>query len=104
MHAVQAASHGRLLWTADQIARAQRRWDDVGSKLEALDPREREVLDLVAEGLTNRQVAERLVIIQNTIQTHVHHILSQFGANNRIKAARVLARGANIHRTTREHH
>ncbi len=42
----------------------------------ALSPREVEVAKLVAEGLTNRQIAERLVISERTAQNHVQHILT----------------------------
>jgi len=93
VEAVRAAAHGRPLWTEEQIAQAQSWWDEVGSKLEALTERERQVLDLMADGLSNRQIAERLLLTENTIQTHVRHVLSKLAASNRVEAAMVLARG-----------
>ena len=48
-----------------------------------LTPREREVADLVAEGLTNRQIAERLVLSERTAQNHVQHVLTKLGLSNR---------------------
>ncbi|RYF61069.1 MAG: protein kinase, partial [Comamonadaceae bacterium] len=52
-----------------------------------LTRRERQVADLVAEGLTNREIAERLVISHRTAQGHVEHILSKFGFTSRAQIA-----------------
>lgn len=51
-----------------------------------LSPREREVLSLLAEGLTTAQIAQELVISSSTVKTHVHHILGKLGAANRVEA------------------
>jgi DNA-binding NarL/FixJ family response regulator len=48
-----------------------------------LSARESQVAMLVAEGLTNRQIAERLVISERTAQNHVQHILTKLGFTNR---------------------
>jgi DNA-binding NarL/FixJ family response regulator len=48
-----------------------------------LTAREREVADLIAQGLTNHQIAEVLVITRGTAANHVAHILSKLGASNR---------------------
>jgi DNA-binding CsgD family transcriptional regulator len=58
-----------------------------GGPLAALSPREAEVARLVAEGLTNRQIAERLVISQRTAQNHVQHILTKLGFTTRSQIA-----------------
>jgi DNA-binding NarL/FixJ family response regulator len=52
-----------------------------------LTPREREVLALVAQGLTNRQIATRLVISEATVKVHVRHLLEKLGAATRAEAA-----------------
>lgn len=65
-------------------------YDD--ARLAALSAREREVLDLVAQGLTNRQIAERLVISPVTARNHVSRILGKLGLDNRTQAAAWLAR------------
>ncbi len=49
----------------------------------ALTRREREVADLVSQGLTNRELAERLVIAERTAENHVQHILTKLGFTNR---------------------
>jgi DNA-binding CsgD family transcriptional regulator len=54
---------------------------------ESLSPREREVLELVALGATNAQIAERFMISEETVKSHVKHILHKLGAGNRTKAA-----------------
>ena len=47
--------------------------------IDELTPREREVLSLMAEGLTDRGIAERLYLTQNTVETHSRHILAKLG-------------------------
>jgi DNA-binding NarL/FixJ family response regulator len=49
------------------------------SPLDELTPREREVLALMAEGLTDRGIAERLYLTPNTVETHIRHILAKLG-------------------------
>ena len=55
---------------------------------EQLSPRERDVLRLIAENLTDRQIAESLGISSRTVATHVSSILHKFGVRNRSEAAR----------------
>jgi DNA-binding NarL/FixJ family response regulator len=52
----------------------------------ALSPREHEVLELMAQGLTNRQIAARLWISDPTVKTHVSHILAKLGQSDRTQA------------------
>lgn len=55
-----------------------------------LTPREMEVLELIGEGLTNQQIAERLVIEIGTVKNHVHSILDKLNVSNRGEAAAYL--------------
>ena len=54
-----------------------------------LTPREREVLSLVVEGLSNPQIAERLTVSRSTAKAHVSNILSKLGVSNRAGAIEV---------------
>lgn len=65
-----------------------------GSKpgLEALTPRELEVLEELATGATNKEIADRLVIAENTVKIHVHNILDKLDFSNRHDAARFARR------------
>jgi DNA-binding NarL/FixJ family response regulator len=62
--------------------------------LAELTRREREVLDLVAEGATNRQIGSRLFISEKTASVHVSRILTKLGATNRQEAAAIARRSA----------
>jgi DNA-binding NarL/FixJ family response regulator len=50
-----------------------------GSSLATLTDREREVLELMAEGLTNSGIAQKLVLSQRTVEAHVGHVLEKLG-------------------------
>ena len=52
-----------------------------------LTPRELEVLQLVAEGLSNAEIASRLYIVEGTVKNHLHKILEKLHLENRVKAA-----------------
>jgi ATP/maltotriose-dependent transcriptional regulator MalT len=56
-----------------------------------LTPREREVLTLLAQGRTNREIAQDLVISETTAKVHVRHILEKLGVRNRTEAARLVS-------------
>lgn len=58
-----------------------------GSPLQDVTPREREVLRLLAEGLTNREIAERLVVSEHTVHRHVTNILRKLELPSRTAAA-----------------
>ncbi|MFE3759338.1 protein kinase [Nocardia tengchongensis] len=61
--------------------------DVPGAGATTLTKRERQVADLVAEGLTNKQIATQLVIALRTVDAHVEHILAKLGFNSRAQIA-----------------
>ncbi len=63
------------------------------SEPDALTAREAQVLELIAEGLSNGQIAERLFISRKTVSVHVSAILRKLGAASRTEAARLLLSG-----------
>jgi DNA-binding NarL/FixJ family response regulator len=65
------------------------------AQLDALTDREREVLTLVADGLTNDEIARHLYISPGTAKTHVSHLLTKLGARDRVQLAIIAHRTGN---------
>ena len=63
---------------------------------EMLTPREREILQLLADGMSNADAAKRLFISQETVKSHVRHILAKLEADTRTQAVAIALRDAII--------
>ncbi len=93
----RAIAEGRLLTAEEAVAyaargRGERRRPSTGWA--SLTPAERQVATLVAGGLTNPQIGERLFISRRTVQTHLSHIFAKLGVSTRAElAAEVTRRG-----------
>ena len=92
--ALRAARAGRPFFSAGLDGAASPGGDDPDDRYETLTPREREVLHLVAEGLTAPQAAERLGVSPRTVETHRANGLAKLGLHSQAELIRyVLARG-----------
>lgn len=67
-------------------------------KLDGLTDQERRILDLLAEGLTNREIAERMFLAEKTVKNYVSNLLAKMGMQRRTEAAVYAARLSERHR------
>lgn len=92
--AIQLASVGRGVLVPEAMRALVDRSNQEGAQAYRvrLTEREQEILRLVARGLTNPQMAERLVISVSTVNFHVHNILDKLGAKTRTEAVSIAMR------------
>ncbi|MGH3486042.1 MAG: response regulator [Nocardioidaceae bacterium] len=88
--AVRQVSAGRSLLdpaVTQRVLERIRRGDEVAGELDQLTEQERKILELIAEGLTNRQIAERLFLAEKTVKNYVSSVLAKLGLERRTQAA-----------------
>lgn len=92
--AVREVAAGRSLLDPQTTARvlARMRRPPEVDVLDALTEQERRVLDLIGEGMTNRQIAERLFLAEKTVKNYVTSVLAKLGMERRTQAAAWVAR------------
>ena len=87
--AVRTVAAGGSLLDARSTANVMARLRDkqAADPLDVLTEQERRILDLIGEGLTNRQIGERLSLAEKTVKNHVSSVLSKLGLQRRTQAA-----------------
>ena len=94
--AIRQVARGESLLDPTVTARVLARLRGDGAQLDEgiadLTPQERKILDLVAEGMTNRQIAEKVFLAEKTVKNYVSNILMKLGLSRRAEAAAFMAR------------
>jgi DNA-binding NarL/FixJ family response regulator len=76
----------------DRVLERLRDGPKTDPRLASLTPQERKILDLIAEGYTNRQIAENLFLAEKTVKNYVSNLLAKLGMERRTQAATFAAR------------
>jgi two-component system, NarL family, response regulator DevR len=90
---LRAVAAGKSLIDPSLSRRVVQRINDThlsDPRLESLSAREREILPLIAEGLTNREIGERLALAEKTVKNYISGLLSKLGLQRRTQAAVLL--------------
>jgi two-component system response regulator DevR len=93
--AVRRVASGQSLLDPEITARVLerlRKGDEEDERVARLTDQERKILDLIAEGMTNRQIAERMFLAEKTVKNYVSNLLSKLGMERRTEAAVFAAR------------
>ena len=94
--AIRQVADGRLVFpqAASRWLRGRAGGTPEGALADALTPREQDVWELVAAGLSNQAIAARLRLSENTVKYHLQHLFAKLGVRNRTEAALKFARVA----------
>ncbi|MCF6094914.1 response regulator transcription factor [Microaerobacter geothermalis] len=90
IHAIEAVSEGKSLLDpaiTTKVLQKIRRSNEEDHKLHDLTPQEKQVLTLISQGMTNREIAETMMLSEKTIRNYVSQILSKLEVHNRAEAA-----------------
>lgn len=86
-HAIRSAAQGKMALPQELLLTLMQPHPPAPTGLDQLTDRETEVLKLVAQGLSNREIGEKLAISTTTVRTHVSSLLSKLGFANRTQLA-----------------
>lgn len=87
INAIRRAAHGEILFDPAQLTRAARWREEVKTKLDQITPREREILELLKQGLDNNAIAQQLNITVKTVMYHLTSLFKKLQVKNRQEAA-----------------
>jgi NarL family two-component system response regulator LiaR len=90
---IDPATLTRLL---HQVAREREARRDALTLLESLTEREREILELLSQGMRNEGIAQKLYISPQTVQTHVRNVLAKLGVHSKLEAVAFAAKNGAI--------
>jgi LuxR family maltose regulon positive regulatory protein len=79
-------AHGGTLFTPRTISSLLNKRRDMESQLEKLTAREKEVLRLMAQGISSREIASKLGISYTTVRTHIRSLGSKLGVHSKLEA------------------
>lgn len=88
--AVRAVAGGGNLLRDNEVDRLRRSWqatDTTDPRVQLLTPQERRILDHIAQGMTNRQIADALHLAEKTVKNYVTSLLAKLGMERRTQAA-----------------
>lgn len=90
VNAIRRVARGETLLTSEQIERARerlRRQFSEDLRLESLSAQEHKILELLSEGLSNREIAETMFLAEKTVKNYVSNLLAKLGFQRRTEAA-----------------
>ena len=90
VNAIRRVANGEMLLTTDQIERSRERLrrqiaEDI--RLESLSGQEQRILELLSEGLSNREIAAEMFLAEKTVKNYVSNLLAKLGFQRRTEAA-----------------
>jgi two-component system response regulator DevR len=90
VNAIRRVANGEMLLTPSQVERARERLrrqiaEDI--RLESLSPQEQRILELLSEGLSNREIAAEMFLAEKTVKNYVSNLLAKLGFQRRTEAA-----------------
>ncbi|MDI9885825.1 response regulator transcription factor [Streptomyces sp. HNM0645] len=103
VHAVRTVASGQSMLDPGATARVMARLRGEGEQneqpqgLPALTDREREILALVGEGLTNREIGKRLYLAEKTVKNNISRLLAKLGVERRVQAAVIATQALAAH-------
>ena len=104
LHTIRRAGAGQSLLDpalTERVLARLREGPQVDPRLASLTPQERRILDLIAEGYTNRQIAETMFLAEKTVKNYVSNLLAKLGMERRTQAAMFVARLTSTRRRKR---
>jgi DNA-binding NarL/FixJ family response regulator len=85
IHAVRIVGAGGTMITPETMVAALNRRRRIDGLVDSLTSRERQLLNLMSEGFSNREIAASMGITYTTVRSHVHNVASKFGAHSKLE-------------------